>query len=77
MKKTLIALAVAASAVVSGSAMAWTNGNFNGSVDIGGSVTVGDNFAQKWAWQTGTSLGAFDGNAKKMTDAGKIGRAHV
>lgn len=71
MKKTLIALAVAASAVVSGSAMAWTNGNFNGSVDIGGSVTVGDNFAQKWAWQTGTSLGAFDGNAKEMTDAGK------
>ncbi|HBA7530800.1 TPA: fimbrial protein [Escherichia coli] len=71
MKKTLIALAVAASAVVSGSAMAWTNGNFNGSVDIGGSVTVGDNFAQKWAWQTGTSLGAFDGNSKEMTDSGK------
>ncbi|WP_089639793.1 hypothetical protein, partial [Escherichia coli] len=69
--KTLIALAVAASAAVSGSAMAWTNGNFNDSVDIGGSVTVGDNFAQKWAWKTGTSLGAFDSNVKEMTDGGK------
>ncbi len=39
MKKTLIALAVAASAAVSGSAMAWSNGDFNGSVDIGGTVT--------------------------------------
>ncbi|HGB9100805.1 TPA: fimbrial protein [Salmonella enterica subsp. enterica serovar Saintpaul] len=38
MKKTLIALAVAASAV-SGSAMAWTQGGVNGGVDIGGSLT--------------------------------------
>ncbi|MBB8471740.1 hypothetical protein HEK73_025565 [Escherichia coli] len=39
MKKTLIALAVAASAAVSGSAMAWTQGGVNGGVDIGGSLT--------------------------------------
>ncbi len=39
MKKTLIALAVAASAAVSGSAMAWSNGNFKGSVEFGGTVT--------------------------------------
>lgn len=39
MKKTLIALAVAASAVVSGSAMAWTNGGNGGSVEIGGTLT--------------------------------------
>lgn len=71
MKKTLIALTVAASAVVSGSAMAWTNGNFNGSVDIGGSVTVGDNFAQKWMWATGTALNAFDGNTADLTDTNK------
>ncbi|EHZ2434217.1 hypothetical protein NUI41_003512 [Salmonella enterica subsp. enterica serovar Newport] len=40
MKKTLIALAVAASAVVSGSAMAWTaNGTGGTSVDLGGTLT--------------------------------------
>lgn len=36
MKKTLIALAVAASAVVSGSAMAWTGGGNGGSLELGG-----------------------------------------
>ena len=39
MKKTLIALAVAASAAVSGSAMAWTQGGVDGGVNIGGSLT--------------------------------------
>ncbi|ENC27237.1 hypothetical protein [Escherichia coli] len=40
MKKTLIALAVAASAAVSGSAMAWSPGGYNGSVALGGVVDV-------------------------------------
>lgn len=71
MKKTLIALAVAASAVVSGSAMAWTSGEFDNTVNIGGSVTVGDNFSQKWAWQAGTTLSKFNSNTKEMTDDGK------
>lgn len=71
MKKTLIALTVATSAFISGSAMAWSEGNFNGSVDFGGSVTVGDNFAKKWSWEVGTTLGGFDGNAKELTDSGK------
>lgn len=39
MKKTLIALAVAASAVVSSSAMAWTQNGTGGSVDLGGTLT--------------------------------------
>ncbi|EPF9964886.1 hypothetical protein ACSV3W_004556 [Escherichia coli] len=39
MKKTLIALAVVASAVTSGSAMAWTANGNGGSVEIGGTLT--------------------------------------
>ncbi|EHP1067481.1 hypothetical protein KNZ44_004511 [Escherichia coli] len=39
MKKTLIALAVAASAAVSGSAMAWTANGTGGPVDLGGTLT--------------------------------------
>ncbi|EJJ8523980.1 hypothetical protein NJ953_004490 [Salmonella enterica] len=39
MKKTLIALAVAASAVVSGSAMAWTASGSGGSLELGGTLT--------------------------------------
>ena len=54
MKKTLIALAVVASAV-SGMAHAWTNGDFNGSVDIGGSITAND-YRQKWEWMSGADL---------------------
>ncbi|WP_097316383.1 hypothetical protein [Escherichia coli] len=38
MKKTLIALAVAASAAVSGSAMAWTSNGNGGSVSLGGTL---------------------------------------
>ncbi|EHS5725018.1 hypothetical protein KV860_004463 [Escherichia coli] len=45
MKKTLIALAVAASAAVSGSAMAadWVRNGTNGSVDLGGTLSVASN----------------------------------
>ncbi|HAV9127636.1 TPA: hypothetical protein JLE90_001593 [Escherichia coli] len=39
MKKTLIALAVAASAVVSGSAMAWVSNGTGGNVELGGTLT--------------------------------------
>jgi hypothetical protein len=44
--KTLIALAMAASAV-SGVAHAWTSGDFDGTVDIGGNITV-DNYSNMW-----------------------------
>lgn len=53
MKKTLIALAVGMAAIVSTSAMAWTEGDFNGSIDIGGDIAA----PQKgvWMWQNGAS----------------------
>ncbi|HHI3000355.1 fimbrial protein [Escherichia coli] len=69
MKKTLIALAVAASAV-SGMAHAWTNGDFNGSVDIGGNI-VADNFGQKWSWAVGSSINSFSNKLTDLTENGK------
>ena len=69
MKKTLIALAVAASAV-SGMAHAWTNGDFNGSVDIGGNI-VADNFSQKWSWAVGSSINSFSNKLTDLTENGK------
>ena len=68
MKKTLIALAVAASAV-SGIAHAWTNGDFNGSVDIGGSISA-DDYRQKWSWAIGSGLNGFSNILTEMTDSG-------
>ncbi|ATI65972.1 fimbrial protein [Edwardsiella tarda] len=67
MKKTLIALAVVASAV-SGMAHAWTNGDFNGSVNIGGSINA-DDFRQKWSWATGSEIG-FSNLLKDLTEGG-------
>ncbi|MBS9267318.1 fimbrial protein [Escherichia coli] len=68
MKKTLIALAVAASAV-SGMAHAWTNGDFNGSVDIGGSITA-DNYRQKWSWAVGSDINGFSNALTDLTEKG-------
>ena len=48
MKKTLIALAVAASAAVSGSAMAWTVNGDGGSVSLSGTVNV---LSQNTPWE--------------------------
>ncbi|EBT5667984.1 fimbrial protein [Salmonella enterica] len=47
MKKTLIALTLAVT-TVSGSAMAWIEGDFNGSLDIGGSITPDKS---GWQWK--------------------------
>lgn len=69
MKKTLIALAVAASAV-SGIAHAWTNGNFNGSVDIGGNITPNDS-RQKWSWEVGSGFNGFTNTLTDLTESGK------
>ncbi|EDA0293038.1 fimbrial protein [Salmonella enterica] len=66
MKKTLIALAVAASAV-SGMAHAWTNGDFNDSITIGGSIGA-DDYRQKWAWQVGDDINDFHNVISDMTD---------
>ncbi|WP_308066352.1 F4 family fimbrial subunit [Escherichia coli] len=69
MKKTLIALAVATSAV-SGIAHAWTSGDFNGSVDIGGDI-IADNFGQKWEWAVGNSINGFNNKTTDLTEDGK------
>ncbi|EJQ5620487.1 fimbrial protein [Salmonella enterica] len=55
MKKTLIALAVAASAAVSGSAMAWTANGTGGSVDLGGTLTPVEKVTP-WEAATGTAV---------------------
>lgn len=68
MKKTLIALAVAASAV-SGMAHAWTNGDFNGSVDIGGRITA-DDYRQKWSWAVGSDINGFSNVLTDLTEGG-------
>ncbi|HBA8161997.1 TPA: fimbrial protein [Escherichia coli] len=66
MKKTLIALAVAAPAV-SGMAHAWTNGDFNGSVNIGGSI-IADDYRQKWSWAVGSDINGFYNALTELTN---------
>ena len=68
MKKTLIALAVAASAV-SGMAHAWESGDFNGTVDIGGSITA-DDYRQKWSWAVGSAINGFSNALTDLTEGG-------
>ena len=63
MKKTLIALAVAASAAVSGSAMAWTAGGSGGSVEIGGTLTP--ETVLPWEVKTGSNVTGLDAKIKK------------
>ncbi|EOW6514424.1 fimbrial protein [Cronobacter malonaticus] len=64
MKKTLIALAVVASAAVSGSAMAWTQGGVNGGVDIGGLLTP-EIKVIPWEAQIGTAVNDLAGVIKQ------------
>lgn len=64
MKKTLIALAVAASAAVSGSAMAWTANGTGGSVDLGGTLTPAD-VVTPWEVKTGNAVTGLDAQIKK------------
>ncbi len=65
MKKTLIALAVAASAVVSGSAMAaWTANGGGGQVEIGGSLTPVTK-ATPWETAVGAAVTNLNGQVQK------------
>ncbi|MBB7067871.1 hypothetical protein [Escherichia coli] len=64
MKKTLIALAVAASAAVSGSAMAWTANGTGGSVDLGGTLTPTD-VITPWEVKVGDTVKGLDAKIKK------------
>ncbi|EBO9779150.1 fimbrial protein [Salmonella enterica subsp. enterica serovar Montevideo] len=64
MKKTLIALAVAASAAVSGSAMAWDQDGNGGNLDMGGTLTP----VQKetpWEVQADVAVAGLDAPVKK------------
>ncbi|TJE30753.1 hypothetical protein [Escherichia coli] len=66
MKKTLIALAVAASAVVSGSAMAagWEQNGNGGPVDLGGTLTPAD-VITPWEVKVGDAVNGLDANIRK------------
>lgn len=59
MKKTLIALAVAASAAVSGSAMAWTANGTGNSVELGGILTPAD-VVTPWEVKAGDAVTDLD-----------------
>ncbi|MBW5840158.1 hypothetical protein [Yersinia enterocolitica] len=60
MKKTLIALAVATSAAVSGSAMAWTANGTGNSVDLGGTLTPVGKKITPWEVKTGAAVTGLD-----------------
>ncbi|HAX3345012.1 TPA: hypothetical protein JWL09_005276 [Escherichia coli] len=64
MKKTLIALAVAASAAVSGSAMAWTQNGTGGSVDLGGTLTPVEKVTP-WEVKVGAAVNDLDAQIQK------------
>lgn len=64
MKKTLIALAVAASAAVSGSAMAWEANGIGGPISIGGTLTPADNVTP-WEVKVGATVTNLDAPIKR------------
>ncbi|TJF18554.1 hypothetical protein [Escherichia coli] len=64
MKKTLIALAVAASAAVSGSAMAWTANGMGGSVDMGGTLSP-EGKVTPWEVKVGDAVKGLDAKIEK------------
>lgn len=64
MKKTLIALAVAASAAVSGSAMAWTANGAGGSVDLGGTLKPVD-VITPWEVKVGAAANNLNADIRK------------
>lgn len=64
MKKTLIALAVAASAAVSGSAMAWTANGTGDSVVLGGTLTPAD-VVTPWEVKVGAAVNGLDADIRK------------
>lgn len=64
MKKTLIALAVAASAAVSGSAMAWTANGTGGSVNLGGTLTPAD-VITPWEVKVGAAVNGLNADIRK------------
>ncbi|EMO8014458.1 hypothetical protein AAIJ41_002627 [Salmonella enterica] len=74
MKKTLIALAVAASAVVSGSAMAWTGGGNGGSLELGGTLAPQDKYIP---WETSVGAAVSDLNAQIIKGEKAVSISHT
>lgn len=68
MKKTLIALAVATSAAVSCSAMAWTTNGTGGTVDFGGTLSPSDKNTP-WEVKTGNAVTGLDSVVTKGQSA--------
>lgn len=64
MKKTLIALAISTCVVVSSPAMAWSEGDFSGSVDFGGAINAS---TITWAWQLSPAMTDIKTDFKNMT----------
>ena len=71
MKKTLIALAVAASAAVSGSAMAWTANGTGGSVNLGGTLTPVEKVTP-WEVKVGDAVTGLDAQIAESSTVVKI-----
>lgn len=71
MKKTLIALSVAASSVLSCSVIAadWVEGGNGGDVNFGGEITAQNNVA--WMWLLGDGKTDFANTTLQMTEEGK------
>ncbi|EBP2552156.1 hypothetical protein RH63_18995 [Salmonella enterica] len=67
MKKTLIALSIIASSAISGSALAWSEGNFNGDINFGGDIQ-GTSVTWKWRLTSLTGINANFLDAVKEED---------
>ncbi|WP_097509722.1 fimbrial protein [Escherichia coli] len=67
MKKTLIALVVAASAAVSGSAMAWTPNGTGGTVHLGGTLTSSSSCPTPWEVLVDGTLHTLDSPIEERT----------
>ncbi|MFJ7174842.1 F4 family fimbrial subunit [Citrobacter freundii] len=73
MKKTLIALAVAASAAVSGSALAglgsFSSSNINNTVNFGGTITPP--VVNQWVWAVGQGYDQYSNTTNDLTENGR------
>ena len=76
MKKTLIALSVAASPVVSGSSMAavgeWTPGSEGGSFEMSGTLVVTGTSTNPWEVKVGPNVTNLDGKINQGDSEVKI-----
>lgn len=74
MKKTLIALAVATSAAVSGSAVAglgsFDAGNLNNRVDFGGTISPTP-VTHNWVWAVGQGYNQYSNSIDQLTNSGR------